>query len=76
MLSNEIAMAVNEFLEGHGMAYVLAIMLFGMFAITGAQNINLRNELERLRKRLQDQPQYRSCNSHPTEDSQQQAGQQ
>lgn len=55
MLSNEMAMAVNEFIVGGGLHKVGSVFLFIIALLIAWQNISLKDQLERLKRQIQPQ---------------------
>ena len=75
MLSNETAMAVNEFLRGDGLAPIMMFIFLAMFAIAAIQNIDLRNESHRLKRQLQAPTKCHLCSAETRNSSQQETHQ-
>ena len=71
MLSNEMTMAVNEFLRGDGLTSIMMFVFLALFAIAAIQNINLRNESDHLKRQLLAQPKCHLCSAETSNSSQQ-----
>ena len=70
MLSNEMAMAVNEFITGAGGGWFVAAVLFVLFAIGGEREISLRKKVQHLERQRQARHSNQPCQMTHTDNTQ------